>query len=108
MIQSFRNWLNHRVGLTDLVQHALYEPIPGGARFRYVTGSVLVFAFATQVITGLILWMAYSPSSQTAYESTWYIQNQMTGGWLLRGVHHFTAQVMVVAMALHMLQVIWD
>jgi len=108
MLSRFRNWLNHRVGLTDLVQHALYEPIPGGARFRYVTGSVLVFAFVTQVITGMFLWMAYSPSSQTAYESTWYIQNQMTGGWLLRGVHHFTAQVMVVAMALHMLQVIWD
>lgn len=108
MIRALRSWVNHRIGLADLVQHALYEPIPGGARFRYITGSVLVFAFVTQAITGLFLWMAYSPSSQTAYESVWYIQHEMTGGWLVRGVHHFMAQAMVVVMALHMLQVIWD
>jgi ubiquinol-cytochrome c reductase cytochrome b/c1 subunit len=108
MIRALRDWVNHRIGLSDIVEHALYEPIPGGARFRYITGSVLVFAFVTQAITGIFLWMAYSPSSQTAYESVWYIQHQMTGGWLVRGVHHFMAQAMVVVMALHMLQVIWD
>ena len=108
MIRALSNWVNHRIGLADIVNHALYEPIPGGARFRYVTGSVLVFAFVTQAITGIFLWMAYSPSSQTAYESVWYIQHEMTGGWLVRGVHHFMAQAMVVVMALHMLQVIWD
>jgi len=108
MIRGLRDWVNHRIGISDIVQHALYEPIPGGARFRYITGSVLVFAFVTQAITGIFLWMAYSPSSQTAYESTWYIQHEMAGGWLVRGVHHFMAQAMVVVMALHMLQVIWD
>ncbi|MCI0357128.1 MAG: cytochrome b N-terminal domain-containing protein [Planctomycetaceae bacterium] len=108
MIRALRDWVNHRIGLADIVEHALYEPIPGGARFRYITGSVLVFAFVTQAITGIFLWMAYSPSSQTAYESVWYIQHQMAGGWLVRGIHHFMAQAMVVVMALHMLQVIWD
>jgi ubiquinol-cytochrome c reductase cytochrome b subunit len=108
MIGRLRDWINHRIGLQDIVQHALYEPIPGGARFRYVTGSVLVFCFATQAITGIFLWMAYSPSSQTAYESTYYIQHEMAGGWFVRGLHHFTAQAMVVVMALHMLQVVWD
>ena len=52
--------------------------------------------------------MAYSPSSQTAWESVYYIQHEMTGGWLLRGIHHYTAQVMIVLLALHMLQVIID
>ena len=86
MIGRFRAWLDHRIGLTDLLQHALYEPIPSGARFRYVTGSVLVFAFITQAVTGIFLWMAYSPSSQTAHESVYYIQHEMAGGWLvLRG-----------------------
>ncbi|MDX1944105.1 MAG: cytochrome b N-terminal domain-containing protein [Pirellulaceae bacterium] len=108
MIGQFKAWLDHRIGLSDILQHALYEPIPSGARFRYITGSVLVFAFITQAITGMFLWMAYSPSSQTAYESVYYIQHEMTGGWLLRGVHHFMAQAMVVVMALHMLQVVWD
>jgi ubiquinol-cytochrome c reductase cytochrome b subunit len=86
----------------------LYERIPSGARFRYVTGSMLVFAFATQAVTGIFLWMAYSPSTQTAWESVYYIQHDMTAGWLLRGVHHFTAHTMVVLLAIHFVQVVVD
>ncbi len=52
--------------------------------------------------------MAYSPSRQTAWESVYYIQHVMTAGWLLRGVHHFTAHAMVVLLALHFLQVVVD
>jgi ubiquinol-cytochrome c reductase cytochrome b subunit len=108
MIRPLIDWVDDRMGVQRMLHEALYERIPSGARFRYVTGSMLVFAFATQAITGIFLWMAYSPSSQTAYESTYYIQHEMAGGWLLRGIHHFMAQAMVVVMALHLLQVVWD
>src|SRR5947207_9758144 len=101
-------WLDDRTGIRDLLHEALYERIPGGARWRYVWGSTLVFAFSVQVVTGLCLWMAYSPSSQTAWESVYYIQHHMQGGWLLRGLHHFMAQAMVVLLALHLLQVVID
>ena len=33
MISSFRNWLDSRLGLTQIIHHALYEPIPSGARW---------------------------------------------------------------------------
>lgn len=108
MISLVSEWIERRTGAGQLLHEALYEPIPGGAKFRYITGSMLVFAFVTQTITGLFLWMGYSPSSQTAYESVYFIQHEMTGGWLLRGIHHFMAQAMVVVMALHLLQVIVD
>jgi quinol-cytochrome oxidoreductase complex cytochrome b subunit/mono/diheme cytochrome c family protein len=107
-MKALIDWLDSRTGVNRITHDALYELIPSGARFRYATGSMLVFAFVTQAITGIFLWMAYSPSSQTAYESVWYIQNEMTGGWLVRGVHHFMAQAMVVVMGLHLLQVIID
>jgi ubiquinol-cytochrome c reductase cytochrome b subunit len=61
-----------------------------------------------QVITGLFLWTAYSPSAQTAWESVYYIQYEMTWGWLVRGIHHFAAQAMVVLLALHLMQVVID
>jgi quinol-cytochrome oxidoreductase complex cytochrome b subunit/mono/diheme cytochrome c family protein len=101
-------WVDDRTGIKESLNEALYENIPSGARWRYVSGSMLVFAFVTQVITGLFLWMAYSASSQTAYESVYFIQYEMTGGWLLRGVHHFMAQAMVVLLGVHLLQVIVD
>ena len=107
-MQSFLNWLDDRTGIRDFLSEALYESIPGGARWRYVWGSTLVFTFVVQLVTGIFLWMQYSPSAQTAWESVFYIQFETQGGWLLRGVHHFTAQAMVVLLVFHMLQVVID
>lgn len=101
-------WLDDRTGYKSLIDEALYENIPGGSRWRYVWGSTLVFTFSVQVITGLFLWMCYSPSSRSAWESVYYIQYEMQGGWLLRGIHHFTAQAMIVLLALHLVQVVID
>ena len=102
------DWLDNRTGICDFIREALYERVPGGPRWRYVWGSTLVFTFAVQMITGMFLWMAYSPSTRTAWESVYYIQNEMTGGWLLRGIHHFAAQAMVVLLVIHLLQVVID
>jgi len=107
-MKSLLNWLDHRTGYRDYVKDALYERIPGGARWRYVWGSTLTFTFMVQMITGIFLWMAYSPSAQTAWESVYYIQYEMQYGWLLRGIHHFTAQMMIVLLALHFMQIVID
>ena len=101
-------WLDHRTGIKGLLHEALYERVPGGARWRYVWGSTLVFTLTLQMISGIFLWSAYSPSAQTAWESIYYIQEHMFLGWMVRGIHHFAAQAMVVLMALHLLQVIID
>ena len=108
LLKDWGDWLDNRTGLRSVCNAALYEHIPGGARWRYVWGSTLVMAFVTQLVTGLVLWMAYSPSTQTAWESVYYIEYEMDGGWLLRGIHHFMAQAMVVLLALHFLQVVID
>src|SRR5215207_4478141 len=99
-MKPFLTWLDQRTGYKALMIESLNERVPGGARWRYVWGSTLVFAFAMQVITGLGLWMSYSPSSTTAWESVYYIQHEMWMGWLLRGIHHFMAQAMIILMAL--------
>jgi ubiquinol-cytochrome c reductase cytochrome b subunit len=104
----FREWIEHRIGLGAAMHEALYENIPGGSRWRFVTGSMLVFCFITQAVTGLFLWMGYSASSQTAWESVYFIQHEMTLGWFLRGIHHYMAQAMVVLLALHFFQVVVD
>ncbi len=108
MIRNLLSWLDDRTGYREILHEALFERVPGGARWRYVWGSTLVFTFSVQVITGLFLWTAYSSSAQTAWESVYYIQNEMTFGWLVRGLHHFTAQAMVILMAIHLVQVIID
>lgn len=108
MIKRLADWLDHRTGYRELMHEALNEPIPGGAKWRYVWGSTLTFTFFVQVITGFCLWMAYSPSATTAWESVYYIQHQMTFGWIVRGIHHFAAQAMMILLMLHLMQVVID
>ena len=107
-MKALFDWLDHRTGIKHLVQEALFENVPGGSRWRYVWGSTLTFTLVVQFITGLFLWMAYNPSSQTAWESVYYIQHEMFGGWLLRGIHHYTAHAMNILLVLHLMQVLID
>ncbi len=103
---AFRDWLDHRTGYRKVVAALLIEHIPGGAKWRYVWGSTLLFVFLLQVITGVLLMTAYSPGDSTAWGSVYYIQYEMDFGWLIRGLHHFGSGTMVVLLGLHMLQVV--
>ena len=107
-MKSLLDWIDHRTGIRSLTREALFENIPGGSRWRYVWGSTLTFTIFVQFVTGVFLWMGYSASSGDAWESVNYIQNEMTGGWLLRGIHHWTAQFMPVLLLLHLMQVVID
>ena len=107
-MKSLFDWLDHRTGYRRLAHEVLSENIPGGARWRYVWGSTLTFALVAQFITGIFLWMYYSPSATTAWESVHHIQHVVAGGWFLRGLHHYMAQAMSVLLVLHLLQVVID
>ena len=108
MITRLLDWVDDRTGYRQLTKTVLEEPVPGGARWRYVWGSTLVFTFVLQMITGICLWASYSPAVQHAWESVFYIQHEMYLGWLIRGLHHYAAQAMVVLLAIHLMQVIID
>src|SRR5450432_2842270 len=97
-------WLNHRTGVDALLRTALYEPIPGGARFAYIFGSGLLFIFLSQIITGVFLALYYVPSADHAHTTVAYITKQVTGGSFLRSLHAYGASAMVVVLLLHLSQ----
>ncbi len=96
------DWLDDRTGYRHLVREALDEPVTGGARWAYVWGSALTLTFITQAVTGVLLMTVYQPSATTAWSSVAYISRQMTLGWLIRGLHHYGAQAMVVLLVMHL------
>jgi len=102
------SWIDSRTGIGAVGKKLFYQNIPGGPRWRYAWGSVVAFAIAIQFITGLTLWMSYSPSVQTAWESVNHLQNDVAGGWLLRGLHHYCAQILPILLALHLMQIVID
>src|ERR1700675_3815808 len=97
-------WLNRRTGLDTVLKTALYEPIPGGARFAYIFGSGLLFIFISQVITGVFLALYYVPSADHAHTTVAYITKAVTAGSFLRSLHAYGASAMVEVLFLHLSQ----
>jgi ubiquinol-cytochrome c reductase cytochrome b subunit len=101
---GFWGWLNRRTGLDNVLQAALYEPIPGGARLAYIFGSGLLFIFLSQVITGVFLALYYVPSADHAHTTVAYITKVVTAGSFLRSLHAYGASAMVIVLLLHLSQ----
>src|ERR1700731_195423 len=97
-------WLDRRTAVDAALRTALYEPIPGGARFAYVFGSGLLFIFISQVITGVFLALYYVPSADHAHTTVSYITKAVTAGSFLRSLHAYGASAMVVVLFLHLSQ----
>jgi ubiquinol-cytochrome c reductase cytochrome b subunit len=104
-LKRLGDFVDERTGHRALLAHALDEPVKGGARWAYVFGSALLGSFLVQVVTGIALMTSYAPSEKTAWASVHYITFVQSGGWLVRGLHHFGAQAMVVVLAAHLAQV---
>lgn len=107
MLKRLDAWLDSRTGHRAILRNALHEHVPGGARWRYVFGSVITVLILVQVVTGVALELYYSPSTTDAWASVNYIQTQVWMGSLLRGVHHFGASAIVIVMAMHLMQTAW-
>src|SRR5450631_4004504 len=99
------DWLDHRTGLESAVRNFLYEDIPASSGWHQIIGSMAVFFFLIQGVTGILLAFNYAPTPGEAYNSLRYIMTEVTGGRLIRGLHHWGASMIIVVVVLHMVQV---
>ncbi len=104
-LNGILEWLDHRTGIQTAARKFLYEEIPASSGWHQVLGSVALFAFLVQAFTGAMLAFNYAPTPGDAYNSLRYILTELTGGRLMRGLHHWGASVMIVVVVLHMVQV---
>lgn len=104
MLSKLYSWLDSRLRLKPIEKTLLDEPIPGGASWIYVFGSATLFLFLLQAVTGMFLAVYYVPTPDHAYDSVQFIENEVSFGSFVRGLHHWGASAMVVAIGLHLLQ----
>jgi quinol-cytochrome oxidoreductase complex cytochrome b subunit len=104
MLKKLFAWLDERLGLNDLYKATLDRPEPKGNWWNTL-GSASLFLFILQAVTGIILSVYYTPSPDHAYDSIQYIMNNVTFGWLIRGIHHWGATLMVLIVFIHMIRV---
>ncbi len=100
--------IDERTGLRTNLQHFLFEEIPASSGWHQIFGSVAMFLILVQFFTGAMLAFNYAPTPGDAYDSVRYIMTSVTGGALMRGLHHWGASTIIVIVVLHMVQVfIW-
>ncbi len=104
MWKNMYAWLDERLGLNGLYKAVLDRPEPMGNWWNTL-GSASLFLFIVQGVTGIFLTVYYTPSPDHAYDSINYIMNGVAFGWLVRGIHHWGATLMVVVVFIHMLRV---
>lgn len=100
-------WLDERVGFDGLYKNLLDRPEPDGNWWNTL-GSASLFLFLIQGATGIFLTVYYTPSPDHAYDSVQYIMNGVAFGWLIRGIHHWGATLMVIVVFIHMLRVFFS
>ena len=89
--QAFRKSLRHR-----LSRHA---------GWRHAFGGITYLLFMVLVVTGVLLSFYYRPSAEEAYQSIQNIVSGVTLGWLMRDVHVWAANLIVLAALAHMARV---
>ena len=99
------DWLEERSGLVGGLRYFLFRKVPGDTSWMHTLGSATLTAFIVQAVTGVILAMYYKPDPKSAYESIQHITNDVTLGWLVRGMHRWGASVFIILMFFHMARV---
>src|SRR6476469_1150599 len=99
------DWLEERSGLVGATRYFLFRKVPGDSGWAHTLGSATLTAFLVQAITGVILAMFYKPDPEHAYSSIQHITNDVTFGWLVRGMHRWGASVFIILLFFHMARV---
>lgn len=102
LLQELRTALQVR-----LTASATPGQVPGGPSLAYVLGAVVTFFLVLSAVTGLALSFFYAPSVTDAWASVAYLEDQVTWGWLVRGLHLHGASALVIACGLHLAQTAW-
>lgn len=102
------DYVDERSGVKTGARWFLFRNIPRGTSWFQTLGFTAMALFGVQAITGIVLAMYYTPDPQTAFGSIAHITNDVSWGWLVRGIHKWGASAMIVVVFLHLGRVfIW-
>jgi ubiquinol-cytochrome c reductase cytochrome b subunit len=104
-VKRLFEWLHARTGYRGAVHVMLDEPLPRGTGWFFTLGSVLLALLSIQLLTGAFLTLYYAATPDHAYDSVRFI-NSLSAGKIVRGLHHYGASFIIIALVAHMLRVI--
>ena len=96
--------------MNSLILHIHPSRVPKPAlKFSYTfgLGGLLLLLAAVLAVTGVLLIFVYTPSPDAAYDSMLALQTEVYFGNLIRNLHHWSGNLMVVVGVLHLLRVFY-
>lgn len=92
-----QTWLADRGKAVDLFDES-YADRRGNP--LYILGGMIYFLWIVVIVSGLWLILYYVPTEAGAYASIERIQNELPLGWLLRGLHKYGADAVLIAVTI--------
>lgn len=94
--------------IDQALRRALRYRLPSHAGWRHAAGGITYLLFILLVVTGVLLSFYYRPSAEEAYQSVQHIVSTVRLGWLIRDLHVWGANLIVVTALVHMGRVFLD
>lgn len=103
MLQKIISYINNRTKLQVVTDYMKKKRVPEHKHtIWYYFGGITLFLFLIQVGTGILLLLYYRPTAEGAFESVQFIVTQVHYGWLIRNIHCWSANLMILMLFIHM------
>ena len=99
------DWLDYRFGLKRSHYRFLQRRVPSDLGYTYCFGGMAFTYFLMLACSGLLLSLYYVPSEKEAFRSVVMITDEVTLGWVIRGLHKWAATLFIISIILHTIRV---
>ncbi len=95
-------WFEQRLPIMGLIHGSFVAfRTPKNLNFFYIFGAILMVCLVSQIITGIVLAMHYTPNVEMAFTSVEHIMRDVNYGWLIRYLHSNGASMFFIAVYMH-------
>jgi ubiquinol-cytochrome c reductase cytochrome b/c1 subunit len=99
---GFTKWLEARLPIIGLMHSSFVSyPVPKNLNYFWTFGGILMIMLVSQIVTGIVLAMHYTPHVDHAFQSVEHIMRDVNYGWLIRYLHMNGASMFFIAVYLH-------
>jgi len=96
-------WIDYRLPFIRALNHELNEyPTPRNLTYWWNFGSLSGIVLVVMIVTGIVLAMQYTPSSEAAFDSVERIMRDVNYGWLVRYAHSSGASMFFAIVYIHL------
>ncbi len=97
MLANLKEWLQDRKQHLDLFDET--KTAQQGNPL-YILGSLVWLSWMVVIVSGVILMLWYIPTTTGAYRSIEHITYDIPFGWLVRGMHKYAADMLIICITL--------